>query len=86
MQYAGITQTNSCLLPVRASKQGNVIGSVRIYIYSRRQYKVSVPFKKNRCPMASQRFKTVTVYRFDRVYTVTIFTRHFLSNSAQIHQ
>ena len=25
--------------------------------YSRRQYKVSVPLKKNRCPTAYQRFK-----------------------------
>ena len=30
--------------------------------------------------------KTLTVYRFYGVYTVTIFTRHFSSNSAQIHQ
>ena len=30
--------------------------------------------------------KTVTVYRFYGVYTVTIFTRRFSSNSAQIHQ
>ena len=33
------------------------------HIYSRRQYKVSVPLKKNRCPTAYQRFKK-TVYRF----------------------
>ena len=31
-------------------------------------------------------FKTVTIYRFYGVYTLTIFTRHFSSNSAQIHQ
>ena len=30
--------------------------------------------------------KTVTVYRCYGVYTVTIFTRHFSSNSTQIHQ
>ena len=30
--------------------------------------------------------KTVTVCRFYGVHTVTIFTRHFSSNSAQIHQ
>ena len=45
--------------------------------YSRRQYKVSVPLKKTRCPTAYQRFKKR--YRFYGVYTVTIFTRHFLS-------
>ena len=28
-----------------------------IYIYSRRQYKVSVPLKKTRCPTAYQRLK-----------------------------
>ena len=49
--------------------------------YSRRQYKVSVPLKKNRCPTASQRLKKR--YRFYGVYTLTIFTRHFPSNSAQ---
>ena len=29
--------------------------SVNIIIYSRRQYKVSVPLKKTRCPTAYQR-------------------------------
>ena len=52
--------------------------------YSRRQYKVSVPLKKNRCPTAYQRLKKRN--RFYGVYMLTIFTRHFLSNSAQIHQ
>ena len=42
-------------LPPRASEQGNVIGSVRIY--SMRQYKVSVPLKKTLCPTVYQRLK-----------------------------
>ena len=49
--------------------------------YSRRQYKVSVPLKKNRCPTAYQRLKKR--YCFYGVYMLTIFTRHFPSNSAQ---
>ena len=52
-------------------------------MYSRRQYKVSLPLKKTRCPTAYQRLKNVTVYHFYGVYTLTIFTRHFPSNSAQ---
>ena len=30
--------------------------------------------------------KNITVYRFYGVYTLTIFSRHFPSNSAQTHQ
>ena len=35
-----------------------VDGWIEFYpdIYSRRQYKVSIPFKKTRCPTAYQRF------------------------------
>ena len=51
------------------------------YNYSRREYKFSVPLKKTRCPTAYQRLKKRN--RFNGVYTLTIFTRHFPSNSAQ---
>ena len=54
--------------------------------YSRHQYNVSVPFKKTVVLQHPNVFKTVTVYRFYGVYTLTILTRHFPSNSSQIHQ
>ena len=50
--------------------------------YSRRQYKVSVPLKKNPLSYGVPTFKKkVTVYHFYgvytlTVYTLTIFTRH----------
>ena len=55
---------------------------VDIASYSRRQYKVSIPFKKPvvlRCTNVS---KTITV----TVFTLTNFKHHLSSNSAQIHQ
>ena len=52
--------------------------------YSRRQYKVSVPLKKKHCPTAYQRLKKRNRLPFYGVYMLTIFTRYFLSNSAQI--
>ena len=54
--------------------------------YSRRQYKVSVPLKKKRCPTAYQRLKKRNCLPFLwRLYDHK-FTRHFQSSSAQIHQ
>ena len=50
--------------------------------YSRRQYKVSVPLKKNHCPTACQRLKKRN--RFYGVYMLTIFTRQIHQQRAEV--
>ena len=79
LDSSSIIEKRTQLLPVSLKKSEHIC---TVGINIKFPYRLKNPVDL-RCPNG---LKTVTVYHFYGVYTATIFTRHFSSNSAQIHQ
>ena len=68
------------IIAPRGTRESGLVAKVKNMALAWRQYKVSVPLKKKVVLRRTNVIKNVTVFK--SVYSLTIFTRHFPSNSA----